>query len=286
MLASSAHLTPAVALLVISAGVLHATWNLIAKVIEDRLLAFALIGLAMGTGGAVMLVLGGMPASTALWLCLTSAAVHTAYQFALIASYDLGAFNQVYPLARGTAPLIVALVSYLLLGESLPAVGLIGVVVLTVGLAGLAFSSGWANPDELPAIVAALLTGVAIAIYTTIDGVAVRRAGTLLGYTGLLFLVQGPFFPIAVLLRRPRSVWRHLPTTTKGLLAGAIGLFGYTMVLFAQTKAPLALVAALRESAVVSGALLGWLVLHERFGARRVAAAATVAAGIGLVAIS
>lgn len=286
MPANPAHLSPAIALLVIGAGVLHAAWNLLAKLIEDRLVAFALIGLAMGLGGAVMLAIGGMPASTAVWLCLASAAVHTAYQFALIASYNLGAFNQVYPLARGTAPLVIALVAYLLLGESLPAVGLVGVVVLTLGLAGLAFSSGWADPDELPAITAALITGLAIAVYTTIDGIAVRRSGTVLGYTGLLFLVQGPCFPIAVLLARPRAAWRHPPTNAKGLAAGAIGLLGYTMVLFAQTKAPLALVAALRESAVISGALLGWLVLHERFGARRVAAAATVAAGIGLVAIS
>ncbi len=286
MLAASAHLTPVVALLVISAGVLHAVWNLIAKVIEDRLLAFALIGLAMGLGGAVMLAVGGFPTRAALGLCLISASIHTAYQFGLIASYNLGAFNQVYPLARGTAPLVVALVAYLLLGESLPAVGLVGILVLTLGLVGLAFSSGTANPEELPAIVAAVLTGLAIALYTSIDGVAVRRSGTVLGYTGLLFLIQGPFFPIAVLLRRPLGVWRHVETATKGLLAGAIGLFGYTMVLFAQTKAPLALVAALRESAVISGAILGWVVLHERFGARRVAAAATVAAGIGLVAIS
>lgn len=286
MLAASAHLTPAVALLVISAGVLYAVWNLIAKVIEDRLLAFALIGIAMGLGGALMLTLGGLPASEALWLCLLSAAVHTIYQFGLIASYELGAFNQVYPLARGTAPLIIALVAYLALGESLPAIGLVGVLVLTIGLAALAFSSGTANPDELPAIVAAILTGLAIATYTTIDGIAVRRSGTVLGYTGLLFLIQGPFFPVAVLLRRPRSAWRHVPTTSKGLLAGWIGLLGYTMVLFAQTKAPLALVAALRESAVITGAILGWAVLHERFGARRVAAAVTVAAGIGLVAAS
>ncbi|MGH9016579.1 MAG: EamA family transporter, partial [Acidimicrobiales bacterium] len=104
-------------------------------------------------------------------------------------------------------------------------------------------------------------------------------------YAALLFFLLGPVFPVVVLVRRPLSVWRPGPAVTKGLVAGALSLAAYTIVLWAQTRGPLAEVAALRETSVVWAALIGTVLLHERFGPRRVLAAALVAVGIILISV-
>ena len=147
----------------------------------------------------------------------------------------------------------------------------------------LAFSSGRLSRGDLPAVGAAVLTGLTIAGYTLVDGLGVRRAHDPYAYACLLFLVQGPVFPIMVLAKRPLTVWRDLPTAAKGVAAGIPLVVAYGAVLWAQTKAPLAEVAALRETSVITAAVLGAVFLQERFGLRRLVAAVLVAAGIALI---
>jgi drug/metabolite transporter (DMT)-like permease len=243
---------------------------------------FGLIGIASTAGGGLVLAVTGLPARAAIGFAATSAAIHVGYELGLMNSYRLGAFNQVYPIARGTSPLVVALGAYLLAGERLGAVPLAGVAVLAAGLASLALSSGRLTSSELPAIGAALFTGLTIAGYTIVDGLGVRRSGNPYAYAGLLFLLMGPVFPVIAAFRRPRS-WLTSPGTGKGLLAGALSLIAYGIVLWAQTRAPLAEVAAIREIGVVFAALIGMKLFGERFGLRRLAAALVVAAGIVLI---
>ena len=268
--------------IVIGAGALHAIWNAIAKYLDDRLVVFALIGVASTVGGGLMLAVTGLPYRAAIGFAAVSAAIHIGYDLGLMNSYRLGAFNQVYPIARGTSPLVVAFGAYFVAGERLGAVPLAGVAILAAGLASLALSSGRLTSSELPAIGAALLTGLAIAGYTIVDGLGVRRAHDPYAYAGLLFFLQGPVFPVIAAFRRPRS-WLTGPGTGKGLLAGALSLIAYGIVLWAQTKAPLAEVAAIRETGVVFAALIGMKLFGERFGLRRLAAALVVAAGIALI---
>jgi hypothetical protein len=184
-----------VLVLVLGAGVLHALWNAIAKSIDDRLTAFAAIGVLCTIGGGAGLVITGLPYRTAIAFALASAGVHVVYDFALMNSYRLGAFNQTYPIARGTSPLIVAVGASVLAGEHLPGPGLAGVVILAVGLMSLAFSSGRLSRGDLPAVGAAVLTGLAIASYTLVDGLGVRRSHDPYAYAALLFLFMGPSFP-------------------------------------------------------------------------------------------
>ena len=275
--------TVAVVLIVIGAGALHAVWNAIAKSVDDRLVVFALIGVAATVGGGAVLCVTGVPYRAAAGFAAVSAAIHIGYDLGLMNSYRLGAFNQVYPIARGTSPLVVALGAYLLAGEHLGAIPLAGVAILAAGLASLALSSGRLTSAELPAIGAAVLTGLAIAAYTIVDGLGVRRAHDPLAYAGLLFLLQGPVFPVVAAFRRPGWSWLAGPTAAKGLLAGALSLVAYGIVLWAQTQAPLAEVAAIRETSVVFAALIGMKLFAERFGTRRLAAAVLVAAGIVLI---
>jgi len=280
----AAHITVTVALIVIGAGVLHASWNAIVKDIDDLLLAFGLVGVVMTLGGGIGLVVTGLPFRNAIPFVLGSVVIHVAYQLGLMRSYRLGAFNQTYPIARGTSPLVVAVGGYFLASEHLGPGPLTGVIVLAVGLMSLAFSSGRLSRADFPAVAAAVLTGLTIAGYTLVDGLGVRRAHDPFAYTYLLFLVQGPVFPALVLGRRPLAVWRDLSTVARGLSAGLLALVAYGAVLWAQTRAPLAEVAALRETSVISAAVIGVLCFKERFGSRRLVAALLVAAGIALIA--
>lgn len=277
------HLTVLIAVIVIGAGVLHAAWNAIATQLDDRLMVFAMIGIALTAGGVLVMVVAGLPARTAVWFAVASAVIHIGYQLGLLNSYRLGAFNQVYPIARGTSPLVVAVAAYFVADEHLAAVSLAGVAVLAFGLMSLALSAGRLTRDEAPAITAAVLTGLTIAGYTVVDGLGVRAAHNPYAYTGLMIALQGPVFPVIALVRRPASRWRDRRLLGAGLLAGALSVVAYGIVLWAQSRAPLAEVAAIRETSVIFAALIGMVFLRERFGARRVAAAVVIAAGIVLI---
>src|SRR5215472_7372678 len=277
------HLTALIVAAVIAAGALHAVWNAIAKVLDDRLMAFAVMGVPMAVVGGLAVAVTGLPGRTAVFLALASAVIHVGYELALMNSYRLGAFNQVYPIARGTSPLVVAIGAYVLAGERLGAVPLAGVAILAAGLVSLALSSGRLTGSELPAAAAAALTGLAIAGYTIVDGLGVRRSHDPYAYAGLLFLLMGPVLPAVAAFRRPEISWLTGRRAARGLLAGLLSLVAYGIVLWAQTRAPLAEVAAIRETSVVFAALIGWRLFAESFGIRRVAAASLVAAGIVLI---
>jgi drug/metabolite transporter (DMT)-like permease len=277
------HLSALVVVVVIGAGGLHAGWNAVLKYIDDDLVGFGLMGVVMTVGGAVGLVLAGRPARAALPFVIGSSAIHVVYQLGLMNSYRVGAFNQTYPIARGTSPLVVAVGGYFLANEHLGAAPWAGVVILALGLMSLAFSSGRLSRADLPAVWAAVATGLTIAAYTLVDGLGVRRAHSPYAYASLLFLLQGPVFPLLVLVRRPLSVWRNGQRLTKGVIAGCLSVIAYGAVLWGQTKAPLAEVAALRETSVISAAILGAVFFKEQFGSRRLAAAVLVAAGIVLI---
>jgi drug/metabolite transporter (DMT)-like permease len=270
---------------VLFSALLHATWNSLAHAVSDRLVGFALIGVACAIGGGLMAAFAGLPPSGAWPFIIASAVLHVVYNLLLLASYQLGEFSQMYPLARGTSPWVVALVSVVVLGRELPVAELAGVLAVSAGLIALVFIGGRPGRKDLPAITAAVLTGLAIASYTVVDGLGVMEA-PLFAYTGWLFLLQGP--PIAVLaaIRRGRGLPAALrASAVPGLAGGVISIAAYTIVLWAQTSGALAPIAALRETSIVFGAVIGALFLGERLGARRAAAAGVVLVGVVLISL-
>jgi len=284
-MATHSHLTPLLIVIVIGAGALHACWNAIAKQVKDQLMAFAWIGLSSAVIGAIVLAFTGLPYRTAIPYVIVSGVIHIGYNLGLMNSYRLGSFNQTYPIARGISPLVVAVGAYFLAGERLGVAALAGVATLAIGLMSLTFSSGKLTRSDSPAIVAAVLTGLTIAAYTIVDGLGVRHAHDPWAYAALLFVLQGPPMAIIAAFRRPASQWRDTSALGPALSASALSVIAYSVVLWAQTRAPLAEVAAIRETSVVFAALIGFLVLRESFGRRRVAAALVIATGIVLIGL-
>ena len=284
-MAAQPHLTLLIIVIVIGAGALHACWNAIAKQVKDGLMAFAWIGLAAGAIGGVGLVFTGMPYRAAIPYAVASGVIHLGYNLGLMNSYRLGAFNQTYPIARGISPLVVAIGAYLFAHEHLGAAALAGVVILAVGLMSLAFSAGRITRADSPAVIAAIFTGLTIAAYTIVDGLGVRHSDDPWAYAALLFVLEGPPIAVVAAFRRPASQWRDTSAMRYGVLAGTLSVIAYGIVLWAQSRAPLAEVAAIRETSVVFAALIGFLVLREDFGRRRVAAAVVIATGIVLIGL-
>jgi drug/metabolite transporter (DMT)-like permease len=284
--APTASVTPRIVAAVLGAAFLHAIWNALAHGVADRLVGFALIGAVDLAGGAVLVLLGG-PLPRDVWgFAVASAALHAVYNLLLLASYQLGEFSQMYPLARGTAPWVVALVSTVVLGRALPATELLGVLAVSAGLIGLVLVGGRPGRAELPALGCALLTGLMIAGYTVVDGLSVTL-GPLAAYTGWMFLLQSPWLPLVAAARRGRTLPGALcRCALPGLVGGVVSLAAYGIVLWAQTSGALAPIAALRETSIIFGALIGTAFLGERLGPRRTAAAAVVLAGVLLISLT
>jgi drug/metabolite transporter (DMT)-like permease len=280
---SAASLTAPVALVVLGSAVLHATWNALAHGIADRLVGFALIGISSTAVCAVAVPFTGLPTAAAWPYVASSAAVHVCYLLALMVGYNLGEFSQVYPLARGTSPWVVAVITVAVLGQHLPWAELVGVLVVSAGLISLVFLGGRPTRSDLPALTAAFVTGLLIATYTVIDGVGVHTT-SVTSYGAWLFLLQGPVVPLVALGVRGRALPGQLrPSLVTGLLGGVVSLAAYGLVLWAQTRGPLAPIAALRETSIIVGALIGAVFFHERLGRGRAVAAAVVVAGIALM---
>jgi drug/metabolite transporter (DMT)-like permease len=270
------------AVVVLAAG-LHACWNFLAKAMKDQFVAFWLINLTAALLGGLLLVFG-RPARPSWPYLISSIVIHIGYNAGLLASYRHGELGQTYPLARGVAPLLVALGAWAIGGEALSAGQICGLVVIALGLTSLVWSRGRASLADRRAVGAALATGLTIAAYSVIDGFGVRRAGSPVGYAGVLFLAEGSLVLIGLSIAkrqplpgRPERAW------LAGAFGGVLSVSAYLLVLWAQTRADLAIVSALRETSVIVGALLGAFVLHEGDTRRRVLAAIVVFAGTALL---
>ncbi|MFC5722082.1 EamA family transporter [Streptomyces gamaensis] len=279
-------MTPLVAVAVLIAAVTHASWNALAHAIRDQLLAFTLVGGAGAVCGAVMLPFTGVPAGAAWPYLVGSSVLHVVYQLLLMRSFTLGDFGQMYPIARGTAPLAVTVLAAVFAGELPDGWQLAGVAVASAGLVGLAVWGirGSGRRPQWPAIGAAGATGLAIASYTVVDGLGVRASGTSGGYIAWLMILEGLAIPAyAVVVRRGQLLRQLRPFAVRGTLGGALSVVAYGLVLWAQTRAALAPISALRESSIIVGAAIGALFFKERFGGPRIAAAGLMVVGIGLM---
>ncbi|MFF3613514.1 EamA family transporter [Streptomyces sp. NPDC002580] len=277
-------MTPLVTAAVLLAAVTHAGWNALAHRIEDKLVGFTLIAGGGMLIGLVMVPFVGFPASGAWPYLIASALIHIAYYLLLMRSFRLGDFGQAYPIARGTAPLIVTLLAAVFAHEVPDGWAASGVALSCAGLTGVALWGLRGRRANRAAIGAALATGVSIAAYTVVDGLGVRASGTSLGYIAWLMVIEGLVIPAYAFHRwRGATLSTLRPFAAVGLLGAALSVAAYGLVLWAQTRAELAPIAALRESSIIVGAAIGAVFFKERFGAPRIAAAGLLVVGIGLM---
>ncbi len=279
-------LDPGVLLLVLLAAVLHASWNALIKAGGDHLVMTTVIMFVPILPAVAILAVQPAMAAAAWPYVTLSAVVHWFYFGVLIGAYRYGDMSQVYPIARGTAPALVAFGAWIVEGEALTALETLGALIVSAGIVSLAWRrrGGAALAHEPKAIGFALLTALSIAIYLLADGMGGRRSGGTLVYICWLFVLQGvPLVAFTLWRRRGRIGAAFRPHLKLGLLGGTIAGISYSIAIWAMSVAPIAHVVAVRETSVLFGAALGALVLKEPFGRHRILAAAVIAAGAVLL---
>lgn len=265
---------------VLFAALLHATWNAVIKSGRDKFLDATVIAVGAGIAAALVLPFLPLPDRASWPFILISSAIHVAYYSLLAAAYRTGDLSVAYPLMRGTAPLVVTLASGFVLAEPLTGVAYLGVLLISCGIFGLMLSGG--RKGALAPAAFALANALVIACYTMLDGTGVRLSGHAAAYTCWLTLLTPIPLVVISLCHSPCELAAHLrqrwPT---GLLGGSLSLAAYSLSLWAMTRAPIALVAALRETSILFGVVIASSVLKERLGIPRYAAALLVVAGVG-----
>jgi phosphonate utilization associated putative membrane protein len=270
---------------VLFGALLHAAWNALIKSGDDKALDTALILILGAAVGAVLVASFGLPRREALPWVAGSVVIHIGYYVTLVGAYRHGELSFAYPIMRGTAPLLVALLSGCVIGEHLPLAAWLGVAgiscgVLLIGLTRSARGGG----SRRHALAYALANAAIIASYTLVDGSGVRVSGNALQYVALIFLIDGaPYFAIVMWQRRAALgpvvayMQKRWPVA---LLGSGASLGAYGIALWAMTRAPIASVAALRETSVLFAALIGVLMLKERFRFQRALGTGAIVAGV------
>jgi drug/metabolite transporter (DMT)-like permease len=269
-----------VTLTVLAAAAAHATWNAMIKSSRYALLDLALVVVFSGVATAPFLSFVAPPAPAVWPYIAASIVIHIGYYVALVGAYRAGDLSHGYPLMRGIAPLITSLCAVAWLGEAPRPLVWVGIAlicggVLSLGLAGFHWRESRASTTW------ALTNALIIAAYTLVDAAGVRTARTPGTYVVWLFVLDALPFPLFILLLKRREMVSYASRFwLRGLIGGALSAGAYGVVLWAMTRAPVAAVAALRETSVIFAALIGAWLLKEGHIARRLAGAAIVAAGV------
>ncbi|QKC97581.1 EamA family transporter [Mesorhizobium sp. NZP2298] len=270
-------MSPLVVGLALFAAILHASWNAFLRTGADRLWTVTVMSFSSTVLAIPVAILNGFPATSA-WLYVgLSACLQVGYSVFLVAAYKHGELGQVYPIVRGSVPLLVTLGGFLLAGQQLTVLETVGVALVGGGIMGLSLGRGRAATTS---ILYALATGAIIAAYATVDAIGVRAAGNVGAYTAWVLLAYGALLPATFVACRGRlAVDPWAPETWKALGGGLFALLAYGVVVAAFALGPAGPITAVRETSVVFAAFIGRLFLGETLTPRRVGACAVVALG-------
>ena len=264
--------------LVLCAAVLHATWNALLKSGGDRFRSIVVMTVAAALATLPALAILPLPRAAAWPAILLSCALHAGYNLCLVRAYAYGDLGQIYPVARGSSPLLVMVGAAIAAGEHPTGLTVLGIALISFGIVSLARGRGAGAPAGIGM---ALATGAFIAAYTVTDGLGGRLSGNPLSYAAWLFALDGIPLMVLYLLRR-----RGAPAgiafdreTAKSAVGGVVSLLAYTAVIWAASIGPMGPVSALRETSVVFAALIGWAFLGETLTLRRLLSCCLVALG-------
>jgi drug/metabolite transporter (DMT)-like permease len=272
-------MTLSVALAVLLAALLHASWNALLKSGSDVLLDTAAIVIGGGLVAVPLVFVVPLPAEASWPYIAGSALIHIAYYLLMVNAYRTGDLSLVYPLMRGTAPVITAVLGIVLLQEWPSPVSWAGIALISLGVFAIALRTVDHRPSTA-AVGFALANAAVIAIYTIIDGRGARLSLDAWSYICWLFVVDAlPFTLMVAFARRGTFVRAMYERRWRGLVGGGLSAAAYAISVWAMTKAPVALVASLRETSVLFATLIGARILHERLSARRWAGACAIVLG-------
>ena len=267
-------------LAVLGSAFLHALWNALIKTGNSRLGAMVILSIAEVPIGLAVAATRPIPAAEVWKWVAMSGCAHFFYKFFLTYAYDRGDLSRVYPIARGAAPLLVAVFGTLLLADHLSWQEFGGIALLGFGI--LLMAQGiFANGENRRMLPFALGSACATASYTLLDGTGARISGDAIAYVAWVFVVDGLFFSTGMLaykglavLPRDRRAW------VSGALAAAASYGAYAVSVWAMTRAPIAVVAAVRETSILFAVLIGWLIFDEKMTRGKALAACVIVGGV------
>ena len=273
-------MTLGVFLAVLGAAFLHALWNALIKLGTSKVGGMVILSIVeVPIGLAVVMLSPAIDPAAIPWV-IAAGCTHFAYKFFLTYAYDRGDLSRVYPIARGAAPMIVALVGAVFLADAVTGQEYLAIAVLAAGILLMArgvFSSG----EDRRLLPFAIGSACATATYTLIDGMGARVSGSAAAYVAWVFVADGTFFTLGMLALRGWGVIpRHWQAWRMGAFASAASYGAYAVSIWAMTLAPIAVVAALRETSILFAVLIGWLAFGERMNAEKAVAALVIVAGV------
>jgi drug/metabolite transporter (DMT)-like permease len=275
-------------LAIIVAAALHALWNSLLKVKADPAVASTMLAIGGGLAATFALFFTGTPAAEAMPFLAASMVIHLFYWTLLGKTYGMGELGQIYPIARGLAPILTTLLGMALLGEAPKAAAWIGILTVVSGVLIVALF-GARGPFALrPATLAfAAATALCVTGYSLVDGMGARLAGSAFAYTAFLYACNGWLMLVYGLAKQRRALIEAVDGNWYiGLLSGSLSLVCYGIGVWAMTRAPIGLVSALRETSILFAIAFGTLLLREPFRPGRLAGAFVVVAGLAAIRLA
>ncbi len=274
-------------LAVLAAAVMHAAWNVLVKLKLDRFLSLCLIQTLMGLLGLAMLAVFPWPSAASIPYAVVSGLLHLGYFMFLARSYRTGDLSQVYPIARGAAPLLTLAATWAFMHEEVNLIGGAGVAALVAGIWFISLAGQRGLRLDGLTLFFAIGTSVFVAAYTIIDGIGGRISGAPSGYAGLVFVFDAVFLSIAAVAIRGPGILREVaPYWKTGVLGALLSGGAYWIAIWAMTHAPIASVAALRETSILVVMLLSMRVLKENVSLSRLGGAVLVVIGAVLIRLA
>ena len=272
-------------LAILLGALLHATWNALIKLGTSKMTSMLIMSTVQGGVGLVVALLRPFPTGEVwLWL-LASGVLHCTYKLFLAFAYEQGDLSRVYPIARGSAPMIVLILSAFLLSDAISGLEYLGIIVLGLGIILMA-QGVWTSGESRKLIPFALGSAMATAGYSIVDGLGARVLGDAATFVAWMFFLDALFFAPSAMILRGASVWRaDLRSWGMGALAALASYGAYAIAVWAMTKAPIALVTALRETSILFAVLIGVVFFKEKITRGKAMAAGLILCGVVLTRI-
>ena len=271
-------------LAIILAAFLHAVWNAMVKNEDNKYLAVTAIVLGHVPISVLIILLTPIPSVESIPFIILSALLHIGYEWYLVSAYRFGDLTKVYPIARGTAPILITIVSLIFLGVALSNFEILGIIIISLGILSLSLQ-GAKGIKNRSAVIYALVTGFFIMGYSITDGYGARVSNSFLSYMGWSFILNATIFPIILKINNKSEIITKTFKEGKKIffIGGTLSYIVYGIVIWGFTQAPIALITALRETSIIFALLIGTFFLKEKFTLLKVIATFIIFFGVALL---